>query len=87
MDCTLKNLALNFQFSYRSSRQTQKCIMDYSSCKKLIDVLVLNFKAMFSAGVKVRKKHFCIVLTGKQQKCHDRAPLKGHRQPQVFAGV
>ena len=40
-----------------------------------IDVLVLNFKAMVSARVKVRKKDFCIVLAGKQQKCHDRAPL------------
>ena len=30
---------------------------------------------MFSALVKVRKKDFCIVLTGKQQKCRDGAPL------------
>ena len=37
--------------------------MGYSSCLKLIDVriLVLNFKAMFSAQVKVRKKDFCVV--------------------------
>ena len=40
--------------------------MDYSSCKELIDVLVLNFKATFSALVKIRKKGFCIVLAGKQ---------------------
>ena len=42
---------------------------------KLIDILVLNFKTMFSAWVNVGKKEFCIVLTGKQQKCRDRAPL------------
>ena len=30
--------------------------MDYSSYKKLIYILVLNFKEMFSALVKVRKK-------------------------------
>ena len=40
--------------------------MDYS-CKKLIDVLVLDFKAIFSARVKVSEKDFCIVLAGKQQ--------------------
>ena len=32
-------------------------------------------KAMFSALVKRRKKDFCVVLAGKQQKCRDRAPL------------
>ena len=48
--------------------------MDYSSCKRLIDVLVLNFKTMFSARVKGRKMDFCIVLAGKQQKCRDTAP-------------
>ena len=31
--------------------------------KNVIDVLVLNFKAMFLARVKVRKKDFCIVWT------------------------
>ena len=41
-------------------RQNQKCTMDYSSCKKLIDVLVLNFKTMSLAPVKVIKKDFCI---------------------------
>ena len=49
--------------------------MDYSSSKNLIDVLVLNYEAMFSARVKVRKKDFCIFLAGKPQKCRDRAPL------------
>ena len=49
--------------------------MDYSSCKKLIDVLVLNFKIIFSALVKVRGKDLWIVSAGKQQKCRDRAPL------------
>ena len=48
--------------------------MDYS-CKKLINVLVLNFKGMFSARVKLIKKDFCIVLAGKQQECRYRAPL------------
>ncbi|XP_015763602.1 PREDICTED: RNA polymerase II-associated protein 1-like [Acropora digitifera] len=32
--------------SYPSSRENQKCAMDYSSCKKLIDPLVLKFLAM-----------------------------------------
>ena len=50
--------------------------MDYFSCKKIIDVLVLYFKAMFLSWVKVRKKDFCIILAEKQQKCCDRAPLK-----------
>ena len=45
--------------------QNQKCAMDYSSCHKLIDVLVLNFKVTFSARVKVRKKGFFIVLAGR----------------------
>ena len=42
----------------------------------MIDLFVVNFKAMFSAQVKVRKKDFCLVLAVKQQKCPDRAPLK-----------
>ena len=52
--------------------------MDYSckKKKKLIDVLVLNFKAMFSAQVRVGKKDSYIVLAGKQQRCCDRAPFK-----------
>lgn len=69
VDCTL-----NFsKFSYPSLRQNE-CTMDYSSCKELIDVLVLIFKAMFSAREKLENKDFCIVLAGKQ-KCRDRAPL------------
>ena len=36
-----------------------------------------NFKAMFPARVKVRKKDF-LVLAGKQQKCRLRAPLNNH---------
>jgi len=50
--------------------------MDYSSCKKMTDFFVVNFKAMFSAQVKVRKKDSCIVLATKQQKCPDQPPLK-----------
>ena len=42
---------------YPSLRQNQKCTIDYSSCKKLTNVL--NSKAVFSAQVKVRKKDFC----------------------------
>ena len=49
--------------------------MDYSSCKKMIDVLVLNFKVIFLARVKVRKKDLYVWLE-KKQKCNDRARLK-----------
>lgn len=71
MDCTL-----NFsKFTYPSLRQNE-CTMDYSSCKGLIDVLVLNFKAIFSAPEKLKKKDFCTVLAWKQkQECRGRAPL------------
>ena len=49
--------------------------MDYT-CKKLIDLFVLNFKAMSLTQVKVRgKKDFCIFFAGKQLMCCDRAPL------------
>lgn len=63
------------KFSHPSSRQleNQKCNMDYSSGKQLIDILILNFKAMFSVLVKVRKEDFCIRLNGKQLMCRDRA--------------
>lgn len=72
----VENFSLNFsKFSYPSSRQNQKCTMDHSYCKKLIDISVLNFKAMSSASVTVTKKDFSIFLAGKQQKCPDRAPL------------
>ena len=40
----------------------------------MIPFLVLNFKEMFWAGVKVRKKDFCLILIEKQQKYRDRAP-------------
>ena len=69
MDFILKNLVSIFQ----TLRQNQKFTIDYSSCIILIEVLVLNFKAMFSARVKVRKKGFCIVLAGKQPKCRAKA--------------
>ena len=76
MDCILKNLVSTFQSSRRHLvRQNQKFTIDYSSCIKLIDVLVLNFKAMFSARVKVRKKGFCIVLAEKQPKCRAKAHI------------
>ena len=39
--------------------------MDYFSCKKQIDALVLNFKAMFPALLKVTKKDLCKILAGK----------------------
>lgn len=39
-------------FLVPSLGQNQKCIKDYSSCKKFIDFLVLNFKAIFSALAK-----------------------------------
>jgi len=48
----------------------------YSSCQKLTDVSVLNFKPMFAAWVKVTKKGFCLVMAGKLQKCGDRSPLR-----------
>ena len=58
---------LHFEKSifHGSLRQNQKCTMDYSSCKKLIDVSVLNFKATFSSRVKVREDNFRTVLAGK----------------------
>ena len=72
MDCILKTLPSIFaKFSYLSLRQNQKCTMNYSSCKKLMDVLVLNFKPVFSARVNVRKKDFFIGLAGEQQMCAD----------------
>ena len=67
VDSILKTLASFFQsFRTHLKEKKQECTMDYS-CKKLIDVLVLDFKAMFSARVKVSEKDFCIVLAGKQQ--------------------
>ena len=49
--------------------------MDFSSYKKISDVLVINFKAMFSARVEVPKKDFYILLAGKPQNCRVRGPL------------
>lgn len=70
MDCILKTLASIFQSSpTHLQEQSQKCTMDHSSCKQLIDFLVLNFTVMFLARGKVQGKDFCIVLGGKQQKC------------------
>ena len=48
--------------------------MDYSSCKKLIDPLVLNFLAMVL--VKLRKKDFSMGLARKTPKCKNRAPSR-----------
>lgn len=54
-----EKISLNFsKFSYPSLQQHQKCSMDSSSCKTVIDVLVLNLKAMFWALVKVKRKDF-----------------------------
>ena len=76
MDCILKSLASIFQ-SFRNHllRQNQKCSKDYSSCKKLIDVLLLISKAMSSAPSSKGSKEGFLVLAGKQKKCFDRAPL------------
>jgi len=46
--------------------------MDYSSCKTLIDPLVLNFLAMVL--VNLRKKDSSMVLARKTPKCRNRAP-------------
>ena len=48
--------------------------MDYSSCKTLIDPLVLNFLAMVL--VKLRKKDFTMVLARNTPKCRNRAPSR-----------
>ena len=67
MDCIISEK----MFLYPSPRQNQNSSVDYSSCKKFIDVLVLHFKTMILALVKARKKDFFIILAGKQQKRHD----------------
>ena len=64
MDCILKHLASIF--SYSSGRGPKKIPLILLR-KKLIDALVLHFKAIFSARVKVSKKDFSIVLAAKQQ--------------------
>lgn len=54
-----EKVSLTFSnFPYSSLRQTKKYTMDYSSCIKLIFVLVLNSIARISASVKVGKKDF-----------------------------
>ena len=61
MHSILKKISLNFaKLSHPSLRQNQECTMNQSSCKKLIDVFVLNFEAVFSAQGKVRNQGFCI---------------------------
>ena len=52
---------LRLKLLYPSLRKNSKCTMDDSSCKKLIDVLVLNFNATCWAHVKVREKDFSMV--------------------------
>ena len=83
MDYISKNVASIFsKFSYPSLGQNQKCTMGFSSCKILIAILVLTFKVMFSAQVKVRKRDFCIVLAREQKRYRDceRAPLRERPQ-------
>ena len=52
------------------------CVEATKHCKKLIDVLVRSLRAMFLALTKVRKRDFCIVLAGKQQKYRNVTELK-----------
>ena len=53
---TFWNIKRKFsKFLHPSLNQNQKCTMDYSSSKKMIDASVLNFKAMFLVQVKVRQ--------------------------------
>ena len=68
-------LAQKTRFRSLFCKVFQKCTMDLS-CKTLIEVLVLNFEAMFAAVGKIRKKDFCIAFSGKQQKCCELAPLR-----------
>ena len=81
MDYISKNVSSifsKFSHSHPSLGQNQKCTMGFSSYKKLIAILVLNFKVIFLAQVKVRKRDFCIVLARKQKRYRDRerAPLQ-----------
>ena len=69
MDYISKNAASIFsKFSYPSSGQNQKCTMGFSSCKKLIALLVLNFKVIFSVQLKVRKIDFFFSFGPKTEK-------------------
>ena len=64
----VEKFSLDFsKFSYPSLRQKQMRSMDYSSIKK-IDILFLNFKAMFLLQEKVRKKDFSIFFGQKTAK-------------------
>ena len=56
--------------------------MDYSSCKKLIQVLDLKFKAMFPALVKVKKKDF-LQLWSENSVSAVTELLYGKRQPRA----
>ena len=47
---------------------------DYRMKSKTLTTNITN-KSINSALVKIRKKDFCVVLAGKQQKCRDRAAL------------
>ena len=64
----LNNLASSSQVL----AENQKCTMHGILFLQKIDCCL---SPRFFARVKVRKKDCCIVLTGKQQKCRDRAPL------------
>ena len=64
----VETFSLDFsKFSYPSLGQKQMRSMDYSSIKK-IDILVLNFKAMFLLQEKVRKRDFSIFFGQKTAK-------------------
>ena len=90
MDYISKNVSSIFsKFSHPSLGQNQKCTMGFSSCKKMIAILVLNFKVMFSAQVKVRKRDFCIVLARKKKRYRDRerVPLQDCQPPRRFIKI
>ena len=64
MDCILKNLVSIFQSSHTYLQCKTKNVpwITLLQWKKFIDILVLNFEAMLSARLKVRKKDFSLVL-------------------------
>ena len=63
MDCILKNLVSIFQSSHTHLQcKTKNAPWITLLGKKKIDILVLNFEAMLSARLKVRKKDFSLVL-------------------------
>ena len=78
MEYISKNGASIFsKFSYPSSGQNQKCTMGFSSCKKLIALLVQNFKVIFSVQLKVRKIDFFLVLARKQKRYRSKTKIHG----------